>query len=102
MMKPYTRRQSSRQTAPLPAPGSITYQKPFTKMSRQEAYQWIEGLRARLLAKKARERAYLDRRASRGTYTPTDDAYEADQILEEEILLVLEDLANGLREEGSP
>lgn len=101
-MKPSTRKRPPRQTAPLPAPGSITYHKPFTDMSRQEAYLWIEGLRARLLTKKARERAYLDRRAGRGTHTPTDDAYEADQILEEEILLVLGDLAKGLREEGSP
>nr|MBA2680535.1 hypothetical protein [Ktedonobacteraceae bacterium] len=35
---------------------------------------------------------YLDRRAQRGTHTPTDDAYEADQQLETELLALLERL----------
>jgi len=47
-----------------------------------------------------RERAYLDRRAARGTHTPTDDAYEADQILEAELLAILDELAQGLTEEA--
>ena len=39
----------------------------------------------------ARERAYLDRRAARGTYTPTDEAYEADQRVEADLLAMLEE-----------
>ena len=39
----------------------------------------------------ARERAYLDRRAARGTYTPTDEAYTADQLLEADLLAMLDE-----------
>jgi hypothetical protein len=56
----------------------------------------LEGLRARLLAKQRRERAYLDRRASRGVHTPTDDAYEEDQRLEADLLVLLDDLLDNL------
>ncbi|HEY4385865.1 MAG TPA: hypothetical protein VGN34_15520, partial [Ktedonobacteraceae bacterium] len=61
-------------------------------MDPQEACQYLEDLRVRLLAKQQRERAYLGRRAARGTHTPTDDAYEQDQVLEDELLEVLERL----------
>jgi hypothetical protein len=61
-------------------------------MTPQEAVQHLDNLRTRLLAKQRRERAYLDRRAARGTHTPTDDAYEDDQVLEDELLEVIERL----------
>ncbi len=80
--------------------GTLTYHKPLVDLSQQEAITWIEGVRSRLEAKMQRERAYLDRRAARGTHTPTDDAYEADQILEAELLAILDELAQGLTEEA--
>jgi hypothetical protein len=51
---------------------------------------WIDARRRQLLKKQDRERAYLDRRAARGTRTPTDDAYEADSLLENELLEALD------------
>lgn len=66
-------------------------------MSRAERIAYLESLSDRLRAKQARERAYLDRRGHNrqtrgGTKTPTDDAYEADQGLEDELLSVLAQL----------
>jgi hypothetical protein len=52
---------------------------------------WIGSTRAALQKKMARERAYLDRRAARGTCTPTDEAYEADQLLEADLLAMLDE-----------
>lgn len=60
---------------------------------------WIADRRARLRHKQSRERSYLDRRASRGTHTPTDDAYEADQVLEQELLLALDVLETCLQKD---
>jgi hypothetical protein len=63
--------------------------KPLHDMTDQESIEWVRELQARLRKKQARERAYLDRRKSRGTHTPTDDAYEEDQELENDLLEVL-------------
>jgi hypothetical protein len=63
---------------------------PLEVMSPEEARTWLESLRERLQQKMARERAYLDRRTARGTHTPTDDAYEEDQVLEAELLDLLQ------------
>lgn len=41
------------------------------------------------------EQAYLARRAARGTHTPTDEAYEQDQALENELLALLDELEQG-------
>lgn len=65
---------------------------PAREMSLEETQSWLESLRARLAAKKQRERAYLDRRAARGIHTLTDDTYEQDQRLEEELLALIDDL----------
>jgi hypothetical protein len=46
----------------------------------------------------ARERAYLDRRTARGTYTPTDQAYEADQLLEADLLAMLDEFEQHVRD----
>ncbi len=73
--------------------------KPLEDMTAHDALTHIQDLRARLRAKRARERAYLDRRAARGTRTPTDEAYESDQKLEDELIAVLDNLESGLLQE---
>lgn len=54
-----------------------------------EQIAWIETCRVQLLKKQARERAYVDRRAARGIHTPTDEAFEADAGLENDLLEAL-------------
>ena len=66
--------------------------KPFDTMTHEEQLSYIGDLRGRIEAMKQRGRNYLDRRASRGTHTPTDDAYEADQILEMELIAFLNEM----------
>lgn len=51
--------------------------------------QHILSLSERLARKQTRELAYLQRRYDRGTYTPTDESYGQDQILEDELLALL-------------
>ncbi len=70
--------------------------KSFESMTEQEALQHIRELRLKLLAKQQREKAYLARRASRGIHTPTDDAYESDQELEDDLLALLSNVEKGL------
>jgi hypothetical protein len=60
-------------------------------MTPHELRSWIAATRTALQQKMARERAYLDRRAARGTYTPTDQAYEADQLLEADLVALLDE-----------
>lgn len=72
----------------------------LTMLTLADQLAWIGTRRAQLLKKQARERAYLDRRAARGTHTPTDDAYEADAILEAELLEAL-DLLESLLQGGA-
>lgn len=74
--------------------------KPIDQMTMVEQATYITELRQRLVAKQTRERAYLDRRASRGTHTPTDEAYEADQKLEDEIIAVLDLMVKHAQQEG--
>lgn len=61
-------------------------------MSSTERVAYLESLREELSKKQQRERAYLDRRAKRGTHTPTDEDYEADQVLESKILAVFDEM----------
>jgi len=61
-------------------------------MTPEELRTWIRTTRGALERKQARERAYLDRRAHRGTHTPTDDVYEQDQQLEDDLLAMLDEL----------
>jgi hypothetical protein len=58
-----------RTTTPRPQAQS---RPPINTMTPQELRAWIATTRTALQQKMARERAYLDRRAIRGTYTPTD------------------------------
>ncbi len=97
-----TNRHSSRPRIPVYRPSSptLTTHKPLSTLSLQETITWLESLRSRLEQKQQRERAYLDRRAARGTHTPTDDALEADQILETELLLLLDELLHNAQEQG--
>jgi hypothetical protein len=97
-MRPPHRRSTRRATtktrpAPLQiASGSTTppaSRPALNEMTPGELRAWIGSTRAALERKKARERAYLDRRALRGTYTPTDEDYEADQLLEADLLDML-------------
>jgi hypothetical protein len=79
---------------------TLTYHKSLADLSHEETVTWIQNVRERLERKMQRERAYLDRRTARGTHTPTDEAYEADQVLEAELLAILDELANGLVKEA--
>jgi hypothetical protein len=98
-MKPPSRRGTRRaatQTHPAPlqvARGNTTplpaSRPPLGAMTPDDLRAWIGRTRAALERKKARERAYLDRRALRGTRTPTDEAYKADQVLEADLLDML-------------
>ncbi len=65
-------------------------------MSPEEIRAWLQQTRAALLRKMQRERAYLQRRARRGVRTPTDEAYEADQELEADLLALLDEMEQGL------
>lgn len=77
----YLRAQLLRLRADAPDPG---------QMDDQELLTWAIGLRNQLEDKRCRELAYLERRAQRGAHTPTDTAYENDQILEEQLLALLD------------
>ena len=97
-----TSRRSSPPRIPVyhPSAPTLTSHKPLVTLSLQETITWLESMRTRLEQKQQRERAYLDRRAARGTRTPTDDAYEADQDLETELLTLLDELLHNAREQG--
>lgn len=73
-------------------PATLFVQKHLSDMTPDEGVMYLEQLKDRLTRKQQRERNYLDRRAARGTRTPTDEAYESDQVLEQELLTLLDDL----------
>jgi hypothetical protein len=79
--------------------GVLTYHKLFDEMTPQQGVLYLQELRDRMARKQQRERAYLDRRAARGTHTPTDDAYEEDQRLESEVISFLNELVERLARE---
>lgn len=72
--------------------------KSFDEMTPDEGRAYLSSLIEGLQEKRTRERAYLDRRAKRGTHTPTDEAYEADQELEAELLALLNEMLTVLDE----
>ncbi len=82
-----------------PLVGAVTTHKRLDEMTTSEGRLWVQGLRDRLQQKMQRERDYLNRRAARGTHTPTDEAYEHDQRLEAELMALLEGLERGLAEQ---
>ena len=79
---------------------SVPKRPPISEMSSEELVAWIRTTRAALQQKLARERAYRDRRAARGTHTPTDDAYEQDQVLEVDLIALLDEMAASLAQQG--
>lgn len=72
----------------------------FAQMCPPEIAAWIASVRAALQEKMQRERAYLDRRATWGVSTPTDEAYEADQLLEADLLRLLDEMERVLERGG--
>ena len=70
----------------------------FSSLSWQDKRAWIHERRAALQRKMHREQAYLERRARRGVRTPTDEAYEADQCLEADLLALLDEMEQHLSE----
>lgn len=71
---------------------------PVGQMSEEGLRAWIHTTRAALHKKLARERNYLDRRASRGTHTPTDEAYEADQGLLADLIALFDEMEASMSE----
>jgi hypothetical protein len=69
---------------------------PLSRMTPDEIRGWVQQTRLALQRKMQRERTYLERRARRGVWTPTDEAYEADQELEADLLALLDELEQGL------
>ena len=65
---------------------------PLNQMTTEQLRVWIRETRQALQAKQQRERAYLDRRAKRGVCTPTDEEYEADQVLETDLIAMLDEM----------
>jgi hypothetical protein len=88
---PKQRRATDTQSSQRSSP--ISPQRPaVSQMSKEELLVWMRTTRAALQKKMARERTYLDRRASRGTRTPTDEAYEADQGLLADLIALLDEM----------
>jgi hypothetical protein len=73
---------------------------PINQMTGEQLATWIWATRTALQQKMQRERNYLDRRAARNTHTPTDDAYEQDQVLEADLIALLDEMAASLAQEG--
>ncbi len=92
---PYSLTSSSRR--PTPATSAHPSQALLATLPLAEQLAWIAERRVQLQQKQARERAYLDRRTARGTHTPTDDAYEADQLLEQDLCDALDLLEHCLQ-----
>jgi hypothetical protein len=75
---------------------------PLNQMSPAGVRAWLRATRTALQQKMHRERAYLDRRAARGTCTSTDEAYERDQLLEADILALLDEMDASLPDGKEP
>jgi hypothetical protein len=74
--------------------------KRLIEMSPAEIRTWIHATREHLRNKMQRERSYLDRRAARRIHTLTDEAYEADQVLEADLLALLDEMEESLEAGG--
>jgi hypothetical protein len=85
-----------RQASPAPTPQAT--RKPINTMTPDELRAWLAATRAALHEQQRRGRAYLDYRAKRGTYTPTDTALERDQLLAVDLLLLLDELEQSLNQ----
>ncbi len=65
-------------------------------MSPEEIRAWLQNTREHLQRKMQREQAYLDRRMEQGIHTSTDDAYEADLLLEVGLIALLDELERSM------
>jgi hypothetical protein len=65
---------------------------PLDQMTPEDLRAWIRATREALQQKMQREQAYLARRAARGVRTPTDEANEADLVLEADLLAMLDEM----------
>jgi hypothetical protein len=92
----YRNHRDSRLPAPIPTE-SQSFAQLFARMTTSEKLAWVISAYEWLTRKKFRERAYLDRRAARGTFTPTDEAYEQDQVMEVKLLDLLDLLKQSLQ-----
>ncbi len=95
---PYRRHSTYPRRAVSPAPQAT--RKPLKDMTPAEVRAWIAATRAALHEQQQRGRAYLDYRAQRGTYTPTDAALERDQSLAVDLLMLLDEVEQSLAEQG--
>ena len=68
--------------------------KPFDQMDKDEGLAFLRQEQAWLIEKQIREQSYLMRRQRNNTYTPTDQAYEADQDHEDDLIAFLQHLIN--------
>src|ERR1700730_6831921 len=93
MKQQHKRRPHAANTHPAPlqiaTSNNTAARPPINAMTPDELRAWIGSTRTALQKKMARERAYLDRRAARGTHTPTDEACEMAQLLEADLLAML-------------
>ena len=87
---------SSKQQSHAQRRVSVPDRLPLAQMAPDEVRRWIHETRVALQQKMARERVYLEQRAARGVRTPTDEAYEADQVLEADLLAFLDEMEQGL------
>jgi hypothetical protein len=63
-------------------------------MDKDEGLAFLRQEQAWLIEKQIREQSYLMRRQRNNTYTPTDQAYEADQDHEDDLIAFLQHLIN--------
>lgn len=84
-----------------PAQAALVVHKHLDEMTPIEAVSYTEQLIERLRNKQDRERAYLDGRARRGIRRSTDELYEQDQALENEILAVFAEILEGMQEKAA-
>ena len=91
--------QKQRRTTMKQHSSTATQQRPpASQMSGEELHAWIHSTRAALHKKLIRERNYLDRRITRSTHTPTDDAYESDQNLLADLIALLDEMEASISE----
>lgn len=70
---------------------------PLATLALADQLAWIADRRAKVQQKQQRERRYLNGRAARGIHTSTDEDYEADALLERDLLEALDLLATCLQ-----
>jgi hypothetical protein len=105
MRKPRTQQKvyyvPSVQAAPV-TQGTVSSTVDFDKMTPEQLTAFIAHKRDWLTAKMKREKSYVDRRAARGTHTPTDEAYINDQREEAELLRLFDYIDGKVDDELQP